>query len=30
MYRLLRANAEALGYLQDYTVSVLTELPSLL
>jgi 2-haloacid dehalogenase len=30
MYRLLRANAEALGYLQDYTVSVLTELPGLL
>jgi 2-haloacid dehalogenase len=30
MYRLLRANAEALGYVQDYTVSSLTELPSLL
>ena len=30
MYRLLRANVETLGYLQDYTVSSLTELPSLL
>jgi 2-haloacid dehalogenase len=30
MYRLLRANAETLGYAQDYTVSSLTELPSLL
>jgi 2-haloacid dehalogenase len=30
MYRLLRANAETLGYVQDYTVSSLTELPSLL
>ena len=30
MYRLLRANAETLGYVQDYTVSVLTELPDLL
>jgi 2-haloacid dehalogenase len=30
MYRLLRANAEALGYVQDYTVSALTELPGLL
>ena len=30
MYRLLRANAETLGYEQDYTVSALTELPSLL
>ncbi len=26
MYRLLRANAETLGYVQDYTVSALTEL----
>ena len=30
MYRLLRANAETLGYVQDYTVSALTDLPSLL
>lgn len=30
MYRLLRGNAETLGYLQDYTVSALTELPALL
>ena len=30
MYRLLRGNAETLGYAQDYTVSALTELPSLL
>ena len=30
MYRLLRANAEMLGYLQDYTVSALTDLVSLL
>jgi 2-haloacid dehalogenase len=30
MYRLLRANAETLGYQQDYTVSSLTELPGLL
>jgi 2-haloacid dehalogenase len=30
MYRLLRGNAETLGYLQDYTVSALTELPTLL
>jgi hypothetical protein len=30
MYRVLRANAETLGYVQDYTVSALTELPSLL
>jgi 2-haloacid dehalogenase len=30
MYRLLRANAETLGYVQDYTFSALTELPSLL
>jgi 2-haloacid dehalogenase len=30
MYRLLRANAETLGYVQDYTVSALTELPNLL
>ena len=30
MYRLLRGNAETLGYVQDYTVSALTELPSLL
>ena len=30
MYRLLRANAETLGYSQDYTVSALTELLGLL
>ncbi|HEV2714361.1 MAG TPA: haloacid dehalogenase type II [Terriglobales bacterium] len=30
MYRLLRANAETLGYAPDYAVSTLTELPSLL
>src|ERR1700688_4350190 len=30
MYRLLRANAETLGYEQDYTVSTLTELRGLL
>jgi 2-haloacid dehalogenase len=30
MYRLLRANEESLGYLQDYMVSALTDLPSLL
>jgi 2-haloacid dehalogenase len=30
MYRLLRGNVETLGYLQDYTVSALAELPSLL
>ena len=30
MYRLLRGGAETLGYLQDYTVSALTELPGLL
>jgi 2-haloacid dehalogenase len=30
MYRLLRGNAETLGYLQDYTVSALTELVGLL
>jgi 2-haloacid dehalogenase len=30
MYRLLRGNAETIGYLQDYTVSSLTELPSCL
>ncbi len=30
MYRLLRANEETLGYLQDYTVSALTDLPGLL
>jgi 2-haloacid dehalogenase len=30
MYRLLRANAETLGYVQDYTISALTELPGLL
>jgi 2-haloacid dehalogenase len=30
MYRLLRANAETLGYAQDYTVSSLAELPGLL
>ncbi len=28
MYRLLRGHAESLGYLQDYTVSSLTDLPS--
>jgi len=27
MYRLLRGHAESLGYLQDYTVSALTDLP---
>ena len=30
MYRLLRANAETLGFVQDYTVSALTDLISLL
>jgi 2-haloacid dehalogenase len=30
MYRLLRANAETLGYEQDHTVSALTDLPGLL
>ena len=30
MYRLLRGNAETLGYMPDHTVSSLTELPSLL
>jgi len=30
MYRLLRGNAETLGYVQDYTVSALTDLPGLL
>ena len=30
MYRLLRGHAEALGYIQDYTVSALTDLPNLL
>jgi 2-haloacid dehalogenase len=30
MYRLLRGHAETLGYLQDYTVSSLTELPGCL
>ena len=30
MYRLLRANAETLGYVQDYTVSALTDLVGLL
>jgi 2-haloacid dehalogenase len=30
MYRLLRSNAETLGYAQDYTVSSLAELPGLL
>ena len=30
MYRLLRGNAETLGYPQDYTVSALTDLPALL
>jgi 2-haloacid dehalogenase len=30
MYRLLRGNAETLGYVQDYTVSALTELLGLL
>jgi 2-haloacid dehalogenase len=30
MYRLLRGNAETLGYVPDYKVSALTELPTLL
>jgi 2-haloacid dehalogenase len=30
MYRLLRGNPETLGYQQDYTVSALTDLPSVL
>jgi hypothetical protein len=30
MYRLLRGNSETLGYQQDYTVSVLTDLLSIL
>jgi 2-haloacid dehalogenase len=30
MYRLLRGNAETLGYLQDYTVAALTDLTNLL
>jgi 2-haloacid dehalogenase len=30
MYRLLRGHAESLGYLQDYTVSTLTDLPDCL
>jgi len=30
MYRLLRGNAEALGYLPDHTVAALTDLPALL
>jgi 2-haloacid dehalogenase len=30
MYRLLRANAEMLGYVPDHTVSALTDLPGLL
>jgi 2-haloacid dehalogenase len=30
MYRLLRGHAETLGYLQDHTVSALTDLPGLL
>jgi 2-haloacid dehalogenase len=30
MYRLLRGNAETLGFRQDYTVSALSELPGLL
>jgi 2-haloacid dehalogenase len=30
MYRLFRGNAETLGYVHDYTVSALSELPSLL
>jgi 2-haloacid dehalogenase len=30
MYRLLRGHAERLGYLQDHTVSALTDLPGLL
>jgi 2-haloacid dehalogenase len=30
MYRLLRGNAENLGYQQDYTVSALTDLPGIL
>ena len=30
MYRLLRGNAETLGYVPDYTVAVLTDLVTLL
>jgi hypothetical protein len=30
MYRLLRGNAETLGYVQDHTVSALTDLIGLL
>jgi hypothetical protein len=30
MYRLLRAHTECLGYVQDETVSALTDLPDLL
>jgi hypothetical protein len=30
MYRLLRGNAETLGYAQDYTVAALTDLITLL
>jgi len=30
MYRLLRGNAETLGYVQDYTVANLTDLITLL
>jgi len=30
MYRMLRGNAETLGYTQDYTVSALTDLITLL
>jgi hypothetical protein len=30
MYRLLRGDAEALGYQQDYTVAALTDLIGLL
>src|SRR5271154_2945777 len=30
MYRLLRGNAESLGYLHDYTASALTDLPNIL
>jgi hypothetical protein len=30
MYRLLRGNAETLGYAPDYTVAALTDLASLL
>jgi hypothetical protein len=30
MYRLLRGNAETLGYLQDHTVAALTDLVGLI